>query len=212
MGVPRKGVGKKVCLFIGFISAGISNVMNIFLKRILKVKKSLEYSNVEISILFMFRVFFQFVIAVKGSRRKMLETNTLTNIQVPEVGQNVMFIVNKNTNNRYFRFLLIVTKPALVAVLPDRGWNLPPPYLPVWSHKTKIQWLPLSVTSLLRVKPKMYEDERFDLVISRCPHLARLFEGLRWFLLISVYRTWQVDRNFEILKCLEAACRPKVIY
>ena len=33
--------------------------------------------------------------------------------------------------------------------------------------------------SLIRVKPKIYEDERFELVISRRPRLARLFEGLR---------------------------------
>ena len=86
------------------------------------------------------------------------------------------------------------------AVLPDRGWNLPSLYLPVWSRKTKTQWLPLSVTSLLRVMPKMYEDERFEHVISRRPRLDRLFEGLRWFLSISVYKTWQVARNFEIFK------------
>ena len=67
-----------------------------------------------------------------------------------------------------------------------------------WSRKTKTQWLPLSVTSLLRDMPKMYEDERFELVISRLPRLDRLFEGLRWFLSISVYKIWQVDRNFEI--------------
>ena len=65
----------------------------------------------------------------------------------------------------------LITRP----VLPDRGWNLPSPYLPVWSRKTKTQWLPLSVTSLLRVMPKMYEDERFELVISRRPRLDRLF-------------------------------------
>ena len=39
----------------------------------------------------------------------------------------------------------------------------------------RIQRLPLSVTSLLRVMPKMYEDERFELVISRRPRLDRLF-------------------------------------
>ena len=82
------------------------------------------------------------------------------------------------------------------AVLPDRGWNLPSSYLPVWSRKTKTQWLPLSVTSLLRVMPKVYEDKRFKLVISRRPRLDRLFGGLRWFLSNSVYKTWQVDRNF----------------
>ena len=92
-------------------------------------------------------------------------------------------------------FCFLISKAEHMPVLPDRGWNLPSPYLPVWSRKTKTQWLPLSVTSLLRVMPKMYEDERFELVISRRPRLDRLFE-------ISVYKNWQVDRNFEIFKRL----------
>ena len=85
-------------------------------------------------------------------------------------------------------------------VLPDRGWNLAPPYLPVWSHETTIQWLPLSVTLLLRVKPKMYEDKRFELEISRHPRLAGLFESLRWFLFTKP------DKLTEILKSWNISC------
>ena len=87
-------------------------------------------------------------------------------------------------SSRYFLFFMTEVSTRLNnlppdSVLPDRGWNLPSPYLPVWSRKTKTQWLLLLVTSLLRVMSKMYEDERFELLISRRPHLDPMCPDLK---------------------------------
>ena len=73
--------------------------------------------------------------------------------------------------------------------------------VPVWSRETRIQWLRLSVTSLLRVKPKMHEDKRFELIISRRPRLARLFEGLEWFLFTKLAKMTEILESWNI-SCL----------